>query len=108
MKRHLLRLGIDVFFGAYIATIIDRILIPRVILDNVTTPFDGMHQAFVIGLALVLAVLGSVTSASVGRLILDGSVSGSWQRTVAMNIAWIGFTLTVLAGWVVTGISAIA
>lgn len=105
MKRHLLRLGIDVFFGAYIATIIDRILIPRVILDNVTTPFDGMHQAFVIGLALVFAVLGSVTSASVGRLILDGSVSGSWQRSVAMNIAWIGFTLTVLAGWVVTGIS---
>jgi len=105
MKRHLLRLGIDAFFGAYIAAIIDRVVIPRVILDNVTVGFDLSHQLFVLGAAIALVLVGTLTNASVGRLILDGSVSGVWQKTVAVNIAWIGFSLTVLAGWVITGIS---
>lgn len=108
MKRHLLRLALDAAAGAYIAAIVDRVVIPRVIFDNVITPFDLSHQLVVLGLALALAVLGSVTSASVGRLALDQSITGPWQRVVAMNIAWICFVLTVVAGWVITGISPTA
>lgn len=99
---------IDALCGAYIAAVVVRVLVPRVIMDADPSPFTSIDMMMIVGLGAMVMVHGLVTGASIGRLAMRLGVRDGYPTTVVTHLGWVLLVLTVITGWVVTGMDPVA
>jgi phosphonate transport system permease protein len=99
---------LDIFFGFYIAILSERILLHAVILGDTPEPMTtGKLWGFLM-FGLVFAGITHFTKTSLSLKIFGrGAEKNSLKNAVAVNIAWILVTLSIVAGWVITKISLV-
>jgi phosphonate transport system permease protein len=99
---------LDVFFGFYIAILSERILLHAVILGDMPEPLTNVKLLgfLLFGVIFAVATYFSKTSISLKMFGL-GAERDSFKNAVAVNIAWILVTLSIIAGWVITKISLV-
>lgn len=107
MKRTSTAAAIDLCAGSYLAAIAIWVIVPRVILDTKPPAASIASVIAIIAAGLMLAVVGLMTGASLGRLFQRRIDGDSWQHAVASHIGWLTLVSTVIAGWVITEISPV-
>lgn len=98
---------LDVFFGAYLAVTLHRIIWYRVVLN---TDAGEVSLPFVLGYVAIGVMLGltlDVLKASPGRKILGLPQNGTWQDALAQHLLWTTAIVTVVTSWIVTEVSLV-
>jgi phosphonate transport system permease protein len=96
---------IDALVGALIVSLAERIIIPSVI-GIAPLPWGPLPLALVLAGAGVVAIMGMVKGASLGRRFIGLDVpDGSGSLTA--HIGWTALTVCIVGGWIVTDISPI-
>ncbi|HYF03708.1 MAG TPA: hypothetical protein VEC36_10060, partial [Patescibacteria group bacterium] len=99
---------LDVFFGFYISILTERILLYAVILDDMPEPLTNTKLLTHLLIGAIFAILTFATRTSLSLKMFGlGAERDSLKNAVAIHIAWILITISVVAGWVITRISLV-
>lgn len=106
-------LSVDIVLGIYLVMLLHRTLWFGVIYSSDKVPLLtlGWYVLYVV-VGAIAGLVGNILNASPGRMIFGffdnpegAKVRGTWREALAQHTAWVLVVLTVVAGWLVTGIS---
>ncbi len=98
---------LDAVVGAYVGAMACRVVVPG--LANTTpTEFGAVDAIVILSLAGLCAFMSAINSASVGQLLLTGTLPPKpLAQTLTKHLGWIVLTTSIIGGWIITDISPI-
>lgn len=99
---------LDLFVGAYLYAAIGKVIIPELL--SISSPWSSIDTILTIVLALFAVVVGAVAEISLGAFFIRGALPTEDRPTGRLwtqHLGWLTFSVSVLAGWILTEISPI-
>lgn len=97
---------LDLLLGSYLFASITFIVLPGLL----PMPSLELSVATIIGIVgsgIVLALLGTMKGASLGKAFVEGTFPTGSAGQIAKHLGWITFTVSIVTGWIVTDISPV-
>lgn len=99
---------LDLFVGAYLYAAIGKVIIPELL--TISSPWSSIDTILTIVFALFTVVVGAVAEISLGAFFIRGALPTEDRPTGRLwtqHLGWLTFSVSVLAGWILTEISPI-
>lgn len=97
---------LDLLLGSYLFASITFIVLPGLL----PMPSLELSVATIIGIVgsgIVLALLGTMKGASLGKAFVEGTFPTGSAGQIAKHLGWVTFTVSIVTGWIVTDISPV-
>lgn len=99
---------LDAVTGAYLYASMAHVVVPELL--GITTTWTSTDTILVGACALLVMLIGAMKEISLGALFVRGglpSEANSVGRTWTQHLGWFTFSVSVLAGWILTDISPV-
>lgn len=96
----------DCLVGAYVASVLDRVVAPTV-LDYTAWPLTDLHWLLYVAVAIAFAVVCAACNSSLTAAFIRKSLPAGKSKTILTHIGLSVLSLSIIAGWITTNISPI-